>query len=142
MFDFCHEFQEESEFGDFNRTGINVHSVKAVLNGVAFEVVGGAFVKVVEVGSQRATRADKLRHHPNGIRARTDGRITDRDRSEFLVNEPSVNLDACWPPVSFVFPDPAPSGFPRMAASSTWPRLRERSSPWTRPTGRRRSWRL
>ena len=63
------EREPEAELGDFHRAGINVHAVKAVLDGVALEVVGRAVVNVVEVRRQRGAGADNLAHHPHRERA-------------------------------------------------------------------------
>ena len=63
------EREPEAELGDFDRAGVNVHAVKAVLDGVALEVVGRALVNVVEVGRERGAGADNLGHHPHRERA-------------------------------------------------------------------------
>ena len=57
------EREPEAELGDFDRTGVNVHAIKAVLDRVALELVGRALVNVIEVRRERGTSADNFSHH-------------------------------------------------------------------------------
>ena len=61
-FFFVHnEGEPEPEFGDFDGACVNVHAIEAVLDRVAFEMVGRALVNIVEVRSESGSERGQSR---------------------------------------------------------------------------------
>src|SRR5262249_39381184 len=67
---FVHDKREpKTKLRYFDRAGVNIYTVNAVLNGMAFELVGRAVAKIVEIWGERGAGADDLRHHAHRERA-------------------------------------------------------------------------